>query len=431
LEWLDPAAPQRSQQARPTVAAILRQHSGEYVRQHARQAAPQVRNVLARLSLCRTRALGGHLYRCNSCAQEVNVYNSCGDRHCPQCSGGRRRDWLEGAASLLLPGVDYFQVVFTLPDKLSSLALGNRRPIYNLLFRSAWQALRELLTETFGIEAAATLVLHTWNQRLEHHAHVHALVPGGGPSLATGDWIKTRHPRHRRKKKPYLVDNELLGQRFRDKFIAACKRLHAKGELKLNGEWSQFKDSQAFDDFLDSLAPDGWVVFIEAPPTQDALPENVLKYLARYMTGGPISDRRLISYDGDVVRFWARSQDKPPTGTPPSMVREELPAVEFTRRWALHILPKGFVKVRHYGGFSNTKRQTYLERCRQSLGIAETQQSPHDQQQLSTDSPTETQVHSPACPRCRRAMRCIRSSARPSWRETFSSNYRPPWYHDD
>jgi hypothetical protein len=361
----------------------------------------------------------------------VNVYNSCGDRHCPQCGGGRRRDWLERAASLLLPGVDYFQVVFTLPDKLSALALGNRRPIYNLLFRSAWQALRELLAETFGIEAAAAFVLHTWNQRLEHHAHVHALVPGGGPSLATGDWIKTRHPRHRRRKKPYLVDNVLLGERFRETFTAACKRLHAKSKLKLNGEWSNLQDPAAFDDWLDSLAPDGWVVFIEAPPTEDALPEHVLKYLARYLTGGPISNRRLISYDGDIVHFWARSQDKPPTGVRPTMVPEQLPAVEFTRRWSLHILPKGFVKVRNYGGFSNTKRQTYLERCRQTLGLAETQQPAQDQEQLPTDSATEIQPYSPACPHCRQPLTCISRVARPSWRETFSSNYRPAWYHDD
>jgi hypothetical protein len=171
-------------------------------------------------------------------------------------------------------------------------------------------------------------------------------------------------------------------------------------------------------------------VFIEAPPKPDARPEHVLKYLARYMTGGPISDRRLISHDGDIVHFWARSQDKPPAGVHPPSVPEQLPAVEFTRRWALHILPKGFVKVRNYGGFSNTKRQAYLERCRQSLGLADDQQPSDHQQQLSTDSASEPQEHSLACPHCRQAMMCIGSSARPSWSETFSSSYLPPWYHD-
>jgi hypothetical protein len=152
--------------------------------------------------------------------------------------------------------------------------------------------------------------------------------------------------------------------------------------------------------------------------------------LARYLTGGPISDRRLISYDGEVVRFWARSQDKPPASVRPTMVSEQLPAVEFTRRWSLHILPKGFVKVRNYGGFSNTKRQAYLERCRQTLGLTDTDQPAHDQQQLPSESASELQEHSLACPHCRQAMLCIRSSARPSWRETFSSSYLPPWYHD-
>ena len=182
-------------------------------------------------------------------------------------------------------------------------------------------------------------------------------------------------------------------------------------------------------------------MFIEAPPTEDAQPENVLKYLAHYMTGGPISDQRLISHDGKAVRFWARSQDKPSgsalqppvSSLQPPLIPEQLPAVEFTRRWALHIPPKGFMKVRRYGGFSNTKRKAYLGRCRQTLGLVGSEELGPTEQQLptdSTDSGSDTQEYSLACPRCRQPLTCIASSHRPSWRDTFSSSYRPPWYHD-
>lgn len=431
MAWPDTTAAERSAQERPTVVEVLRRHAAEYVRKHARQAVPQVQNVLARLSLCRTRALGGHRFRCDGCGQQVNLYNSCGDRHCPGCSGARRSNWLDSAAQLLLPGVDYFQVVFTLPEQLSALALGNRRQVYNLLFLSAWEALRDVLREELGIDSAATMVLHTWNQRLEQHAHIHALVPGGGPSLTGEQWTKTRHKRQRRRKQPYLVDNKLLGQRFRAKFIAGIKRLHAQGELKLIGEWSKLTDHEAFDAFLNSIAPDGWVVFIEPPPTEDARPENVLKYLARYMAGGPISDRRLISHDGKDVLFWARSKKKQSEGTRPQSVPVKLSAVEFTRRWALHILPKGFVKVRSYGGYSNINRKAYLERCRRLLGIDHTDEPGNDEQGVTPDLATETNELSIKCPDCHRPMTCIVSTDRPSWSITMHSSYRPPWYHDD
>lgn len=144
---------------------------------------------------------------------------------------------------MILPGINYFQVVFTLPDKLSGLVLGNRRQVYGLLMRSAWQALDQILREQQGIRSAATLVLHTWNQRLDHHPHVHALVPGGGLSLDGSRWNKTRHKKHRRRKEPYLTDNIELGKRFRKVFIQGLMRLHRTGELKLDGQWSQLKET--------------------------------------------------------------------------------------------------------------------------------------------------------------------------------------------
>jgi len=416
---------------RPSVAEILRRHAPQYVRQHASQAAPQVQNVLARLALCRTRALGGRLYHCHGCDHQINIYNSCGDRHCPQCGGAKRRDWLERAAEVILPGLNYFQVIFTLPDGLSSLTLGNRREVYSLLMRCAWQALDAELREEQGIQSAATLVLHTWNQRLEHHSHVHAVVPGGGLSLDGKRWLKTRHPTHRRRRKPYLANNIELGIRFRKLFVAGLLRLQSRGELKLI---PALQTSAALESWLATVAPAGWNVFIEPPPSETAQPENVLKYLARYLSGGPISDRRLISYDGQLVRFWARSLEKPPAGERAEQVAEELPALEFTRRWSLHILPKDFVKVRHYGGFSNKHRADYLERCCQLLDIqppkpatAETANQNETQSEPETAFP-ESQPPTLECPRCQRSMACVMASERPSWSVTMNSIHRPPWY---
>ena len=332
-----------------------------------------MQSVLAKLALCRTAALGGHVYACPQCQHRLPVYNSCLDRHCPQCSGGRRADWLAKTAALLLPKIDYFQVVFTLPEQLWPLMLGNRRPTYRLLLHAAWEAMGAVLREELGCDPAALLVLHTWNQRLEHYPHLHALVPGGGPSMDGRQWVRSRHRRHHRRQRPYLVDNRVLSERFRDKFLAGLTRLHRQGKLKLKGKWSSLQEPAAFAAWLTPSRDCAWVVYIEPPPTEKAQPEQVLKYLARYLTGGPISDRRLIGHEQGQVTFWARAHDKH-TGNRPQPYT--LSGTEFTRRWALHILPKGFVKSRCFGGFSCRRRATYLRRCRALLGGESPQAEP-------------------------------------------------------
>ena len=289
---------------------LLRQYTPGFLERHGNQAPPQVQNVLAKLAMCRTLALGEHVYECPQCQHRSHVYNSCLDRHCPLCSGGRRADWLDKTAQLLLPKVDYFQIVFTVPEPLWGLMLGNRRATYRLLFQAAWAALGELLREAVGCEPAALMVLHTWNQRLEHYPHLHALVPGGGPSLDGQRWIQSKHPYHHGRHKPYLVDNTVLSDRFRAKFLAGLAQLHDRSELKLEDSWSDLQDPAAFVAWLNELDACDWVVYIEPPETEDAQPEHVLKYLARYLTGGPISDRRLIAHQDDKVTFWARSRDK-------------------------------------------------------------------------------------------------------------------------
>lgn len=414
---------------RLTATGILRQFAPDYVARHARQAAPQVRSTLGKLSLCRTAALGGRMLECAACAHRYAVYNSCGDRHCPQCAGARRGGWLEATRPLLLPNVDYFQVVFTLPHELSALCLGNRRPLYKLLFTSAWQALREALTQECGFEPAALLVLHTWNQRLEHHPHVHALVPGGGPGLNGERWVRSRHPRHRRRRKPYLVDNQRLSQRFRQKFLAGLRRLQRQGELRVAQEDTpSASGGDPFAELLAKLQSQPWVVFIEAPPHPKASPEQVLKYLARYLTGGPISERRLVAQTGQQVTFLARSTEKRADGRRPQQVPVTLEGVEFTRRWALHILPKGFTKVRRYGGYSNRHCKSYLERCRQLLDV----RSAGDDANANAQVNGQADPDSPAvrCPRCCGLLICIAAADRPPWWHVMSGPDRPHWYRD-
>jgi hypothetical protein len=416
------AAGTQQQPKKLTVASLLRQYTPAYIKRHPKQAAPQVQSTLAKLELCWTAALGGRWLYCQSCDLQAVVYNSCGDRHCPQCRGGKRADWVERMTTLLLPGVDYFQVVFTLPQELSSLALGNRRTLYNLLFRSASQALKEILAEQFGLEAASLVVLHTWNQRLEHHPHVHLLVPGGGPSLDGKRWVKTRHPKFRNKRKPYLVDNRLLSQRFRDLFLKAIEKLQSKGEL-------QVKKKSEFDTLLADMQSIDWVVFIQAPPNENASPEQVIKYLARYMTGGPISDKRLVSHESGKVTIQARRNEKSTDGDSPKQVHVTLDGVEFVRRWSLHILPKGFVKVRRYGGFSNRRCEAYLELCRELLGLAVVATDPAEEvNDGEFEEPEE--VCRDKCPKCNESMITLVHQNRPSWSDTMSGLARPTWYRD-
>jgi len=357
----------------------------------------------------------GRVYRCPSCDSKVPLYNSCADRHCPRCGGARREDWVDKTAQLPRPGTAYFQVVFTIPDRLSSLVLGNRRPLYRLLFRSAASALRRSIHEESGRQAAATMVLHTWNQRLEHHPHVHALVPGSGPSLDGARWVPCRYTRATRRKpaRPFLVDNRALGRRFRDSYLRGVRRLFRAGVLKVD-------DVAKVNAILREVRACDWVVYIQPPPNDTSDPADVLKYLARYMTGGPISDRRLLEVKDERVHFLARASDKSGRQVPVS-----LPAIEFMRRWTLHILPKGFTKARCYGGWGNRRREAYQQQCARLQPVPPSTPANHAEALPPVlESPVD-QV--PKCPRCGAAMDLESDTRRPSWQELFYSPDHPRW----
>lgn len=270
---------------------------------------------------------------------------------------------------------------------------------------------------------AAAMVLHTWNQRLGHHPHVHALIPGSGPSLEETTWVPCRQTKGTRGKPPmpFLVDNKRLGRRFRDQFLEGLRRLHRQGKLKLTID-------QNLESMLSDLQDRDWIVFIEPPPRVDCRPEHVLKYLARYLTGGPISDRRLIGMEGGQVTFWARAGDKSGRQEPVT-----LSGVEFVRRWSLHILPRRFTKTRCFGGWSNARRKAYQALCQ---GLSPEPQTEHDAQELpttdrpvgpATDSSQESETEDGKCPKCQSPMALVWSAHRPSWRELFYGSDRPKW----
>ncbi len=338
---------------------------------------------------------------------------------------------MESTSGLLLEGVPYFQVVFTIPSELSSLALGNRRAIYDLLCRSAWHSLRSTIADEHGFEAASIIVLHTWNQKLDAHAHVHAVVPGGGPSLAGSPrWIDSKRQHERPGSQPYLVDADVLRVRFRTQFLNGLRRLHAAGKLSLNGpEWNHLRSASAFETFLAPLETISWVTYIQPPPTTDCQPDHVVKYLARYLTGGPISDRRLVSSTKTHVTFLAREGTT--KGGDSQQVPVRLPVVEFVRRWSLHILPKGYTKTRRYGGFSNHHRKRYLGECRRLLD----ERPVSDQREPQTPA-TETVTEPTAecqplcCPKCDGPLLCIEETSRPGWWHVMQGPHRPHWYTD-
>jgi hypothetical protein len=328
--------------------------------------------------------------------------------------GAKRSEWVEKTAELLHPSVTYFQAVFTIPDRLSSLVLGNRRALYRLLFHASWDALRESIIVERGMEPAAKMVLHTWNQRLEHHPHVHALVPGCGPSLDGQRWVECGYTQGKAGKasKPFLVDNKRLGRRFRDRFLDGLEQLIKSGKVKV-------KNKKQLKKTLDELRACDWVVFIQPPPKDSTGPEEVLKYLARYMTGGPISDRRLIGIESGNVLFWARSNDK--SGR---QVEAKLPVVEFVRSWAIHILPKGFIKCRGFGGWSNANREAYMTRCQKLSPVS--QQPPPQSAAWPT---AEDVLHAERkCPHCQSLMELESLENRPSWRDLFYGPDHPRWF---
>lgn len=364
------------------VADIVRAHRLDLVRTRGLPSESETK-VLNAIEACRTAALGGHVERCDDCGHERIAYNSCRNRHCPKCLMGAREQWLRERGAELLP-IEYYHVVFTLPHELSCLAAQNKRRVYELLMRTAASVLTTIALDPkhLGAEIGVLALLHTWAQSLEHHPHVHCVVTGGGLSSDGERWIACR--------KGFFLSVRVLSRLFRGRFLAALKRAHAGGELRCEGTIAPLADPSQFGSLLFDLRRKEWVVYAKAP---FGGPHRVLKYLGRYTHRVAISNHRLVSLRDGVVSF--RWKDYAHGGRRRVM---RLDAVEFLRRFLMHVLPKGFVRIRHYGLLANRHRETKLEACRRAIGVkAEAEVVPHP-------GPDELR---PPCPECGKRMRIV------------------------
>lgn len=329
------------------VADIFRLYGDEYRRKHP--LTWQQLRVMRDLEQCRTPALGGHVDQCDQCGVKHISYNSCRNRHCPKCQGSQRERWLETQRAALLP-IEYYHVVFTLPEELNLLAQWNSRCCYTLLFRAASATLLEFGQRHLGGELGITAVLHTWGQALQLHPHVHCIVTGGALAADGRSW-KSCPP-------GFLFPVRALSEVFRGKYCAGLQRALAAGELQLPpaGEWS---DPARSRELIAALAGRDWVVYAKRPV---AGPEQTLEYLSRYTHSVAISNWRIVSVaDGKVSFRWKDYRDDE---------REKimtLDADEFIRRFLLHVLPAGWVRIRHYGVLANGRRARRLAEWRELL----------------------------------------------------------------
>jgi hypothetical protein len=326
------------------VADIVRLHGEAFVRAHA--LSPDQHDVLRAIARCRTAALGGHVDVCDACGHAAIAYNSCRNRHCPKCQALSQARWIERRMERVLP-THAFHVVFTLPSELHGLVMSNREELFSLLFASAAQALLELGRDPrwLGAELGITSVLHTWTRDLRFHPHVHCIVTGGGLSLDGARWVATSTD--------FLFPVRVLGALFRGKFLAQLARLCDRGELRLDGRASSLADPARFARVRDKLYRARWVVYAKPP---FGGPEQVFRYLGRYTHRVGLSNRRLVSLDERGVTFRTRGEQ---TAT--------LAPHEFLRRFLLHVLPRGFVKIRHHGLMAASNVTTRLPVARRLL----------------------------------------------------------------
>ena len=357
------------------------------------------RAVADRILACRTARLGGHVDACDECGYQQISYNSCRNRHCPKCQGSAQVGWLEARQADVLP-VPYAHVVFTLPQSLAPLALQNPKVVYDLLLRTAARTLQEIASNPrhLGARLGFFAILHTWGQTLVHHPHVHCVVPAGGLAEDGCTWKPCRPG--------FFLPVRVLSRLFRGKFLAGLTQAFRNGRLELHGRLVPYRRPTAFNRLLHEARGTEWVVY--AKPPFDG-PQHVLEYLARYTHRVAISNHRLLHVDDATVTFRFKDYRG-------RRVRSlTLPLGEFVRRFLLHVLPKGFVRIRYYGFLANGTRARLLSRCRDTLGQPQAVSGPdtehaEDGRRFLDFLPAGLQ----RCPHCKKGLlRCVQLLERP------------------
>ena len=359
------------------VADIFRLHGEQYRSRH--HLSPEQHKAMRDIQRCRTSALGGHLDVCDQgCGYTAISYNSCRNRNCPKCQGLQSAKWLQDRLQHILP-IDYFHVVVTQPHEANPLILHNQRTMYDMFFKATAQSLLELTQqgERRQMQPGFTAVLHTWNQDLGFHPHLHLVVTAGGLDVSQTKWIPTSDN--------FLVHMGALAKKIRGKFLDMLKKAYAKGELAFHGNIQHLADPGAFGEFIESLRVKEWILHTEKPFNG---PQQVFQYLSRYTHRVAISNQRLIAFDETGVTFRYKDYRRDGAERYGAMT---LATDEFIRRFMLHGLPKGFHRIRHYGLLANAGRKANVARARALLAVP------------PVDEPAEPAVPPeprPPCPCC-------------------------------
>jgi len=371
------------------VADIARAQGRQFLDRYQTSLSYQQLKAYRAVVRCRTAALGGHVDVCHGCGYQTGIsYNSCRSRCCPKCQAQARQRWIEAQQRNLLP-TGYFHVVFTVPHQLNVFALTSPAAFYDLLFSASSQTLLEAAADPkwLGAEIGFLAILHSWGSNLLLHPHAHCVVPGGGLSRDHQRWIYTRHPR-------FLMPIPVLRRLFRQKFSDGLERLYRKGLLDCRGPAETWSDPARFSELIEQLRHKKWIVYAK-PPFGQA--DQVLRYLGRYTHRMAISNHRLIDFDGEHVTF--RYKDYAHGAKQRSMT---LDATEFLRRFFLHVLPKGFVRIRHFGLLANRFRHQILPLARRLLAV---NADPLPESAQVTPLQSAPLWH---CPRCGGPMRVAR-----------------------
>lgn len=335
-----------------SIGELFNQYGQDYVVDN--NVSGQEKGIIRLLSYCRTADMGSHFEQCSNCNYIVKAYNSCRNRHCPTCQQKDKLEWMDKRMKELLP-VGYYHLVFTIPHLLNNLCLQNKKLMYGLLFKAASQTILELCKDPkhLGGDTGLITVLHTWGQNMMEHPHLHCIIPAGGLSFDKSHWV------YPRKAGNFFIHHKVLSRKFRGKFLALLNEIYQNKKLEFKGRLTEISGKRSFFLFTESLRKKEWVVNIQKPIGSA---EKILEYLSRYVFRIAISDRRIKKVENGKVHFTWKDNRKG------GLFRHmKLDIDEFIRRFLLHVLPRGFFKVRYYGIFANKCRKENINTARQVL----------------------------------------------------------------
>jgi len=367
------------------VSDIFRDYGRSYRQMHSLPLSHL--KVMRAIEICRTAELGGHLERCDYCGYERNAYNSCRNRHCPKCQALAKAEWLEKRQAELLP-VEYFHNVFTVPHELNQIALSNKNVVYDILFKSVAQTLQEFAADPkhgLGGKIGFTAILHTWDQKLLSHVHLHCVIPAGVLSFDGKTWIPSR--------KNFLFSVKALSRLFRGKFLSCLKKAFNEGKLIFPGQLSHLAVEERFVRSIGRLWEKDWVVYSKAPFNG---PQKVLDYLGRYTHRVAIGNHRIMKIKDGLVTFQYRDRtdgDKSKFMT--------INAEEFIRRFLLHVIPDSYKRIRHFGFLANRCKKRELQKCRELLGLCSEPPPISEEETLQEKMLRLTGTDITECPRCK------------------------------